>query len=116
VEISIHDRCIKFEQTDIFVYEEDPKEVFMAYMMEDQQVEVPKAKVIEEEMHPETFVLNSIQQHQQPALSIFEPSSNSSRRNNMEINTSYISSDFVDYTSSTLKNNLTSLVGQNNLK
>jgi hypothetical protein len=32
VEISVHDRCIKFVETDIFVYEEDPKEVFMAYM------------------------------------------------------------------------------------
>lgn len=32
VEITFHDRCIKFVETDIFVYEEDPKEVFMAYM------------------------------------------------------------------------------------
>lgn len=32
VEITLHDRCIKFVETDIFVYEEDPKEVFMAFM------------------------------------------------------------------------------------
>lgn len=34
VEISIHDRCIKFVESDIFVYEEDPKDVYMAYMEE----------------------------------------------------------------------------------
>jgi len=28
----VHDKCIKFVETDIFVYEEDPKEVFMAFM------------------------------------------------------------------------------------
>lgn len=32
MEISIHDKCIKFVETDIFIYEEDPKEVYMAYM------------------------------------------------------------------------------------
>jgi hypothetical protein len=32
VEISTHDRCIKFADSDIFVYEEDPKDVYMAYM------------------------------------------------------------------------------------
>ena len=32
VDISIHDKCIKFVESDIFVYEEDPKDVFMAYM------------------------------------------------------------------------------------
>lgn len=32
VEISTHERCIKFVETDIFVYEEDPSDVYMAYM------------------------------------------------------------------------------------
>lgn len=32
VQISVHDKCIKFVETDIFIYEEDPKQVFMAYM------------------------------------------------------------------------------------
>lgn len=32
VEISTHEKCIKFVETDIFVYEEDPSDVYMAYM------------------------------------------------------------------------------------
>lgn len=32
IQLSVHDKCIKFVDTDVFVYEEDPKEVFMAYM------------------------------------------------------------------------------------
>jgi hypothetical protein len=28
----VHDRCVKFVETDIFVYEESPQLVFMAYM------------------------------------------------------------------------------------
>lgn len=32
VEVEVHDNCIRFTQTDIFVYEEQPQEVYMAYM------------------------------------------------------------------------------------
>lgn len=35
VEVSTHDRCVKFVETDIFVFEEDPKKVYMAFI-EDQ--------------------------------------------------------------------------------
>lgn len=32
VQMEIHDNCIRFPQSDIFVYEERPDEVFMAYI------------------------------------------------------------------------------------
>ena len=32
VEMNIHGNCIHFPQTDVFVFEDTPEEVFMAYM------------------------------------------------------------------------------------
>ena len=36
VEVAFHDNCIKFVDTDIFVYQDSEQEVFMAYMDYDQ--------------------------------------------------------------------------------
>ena len=41
IEVSVHDKCIKFVDTDVFVYEDKPEEVFMAYMDYDDSPESP---------------------------------------------------------------------------
>lgn len=40
VEISVHNKCFKYEDADIFVYEENAQEVFMAYMDYDSELQV----------------------------------------------------------------------------
>lgn len=32
MDVEVYDRCIKYVETDIFVYEEDIQHVYMAYM------------------------------------------------------------------------------------
>jgi hypothetical protein len=39
VEMNIHGNCVHFPQTDVFVYEEIPEEVFMAYMSNEEEID-----------------------------------------------------------------------------
>jgi hypothetical protein len=37
--MNIHGNCVHFPQTDVFVYEEIPEEVFMAYMSNEEEID-----------------------------------------------------------------------------
>ena len=96
VEISIHDKCIKFVETDIFIYEEDPKEVFMAYMDYDKNNNEIPSHDHEESSQPE----RTIPEVSAPVEESIQSNhvANSSHRQTTETNKSYISSEFLDYT------------------
>jgi hypothetical protein len=110
VEINVHENCIRFPQTDIFVYEEQPEEVFMAYIEGEPENELPVSReYVSYETSEETIAAPpqnkspEAKPQQAPApqklIAPKSQESNANREGVTIIKDSYVEDDFLDYTS-----------------
>lgn len=67
VDISSYDKCLKFLESDIFVYEQDPENIYMAYIRDDEEEDGQQEhqstqqnnEVIASKSHSSKFAMNS---------------------------------------------------------